>query len=214
MPKPTIWLASTNPAKLTRLAWLVEGLPLEPRPLTDGPLLPAPDETGESYAENARLKAAYYSERLPGLVLVSDGGAEIPVLGDRWRGVHTGRAAGAVDDEGKLRYILDLLAPYRSDQRRAYWNEAVALAEGGNVRALWTVTSEPAILAESYDPARLMRGFWLANLWVYPDLGKTHAELYAENPAHVADHWAHLRDTIRADFQTFSQDELPRLDTL
>ncbi len=197
----TVWLATTNPAKADRLAWLVAGLPLRPRRLSEAPPIEPPPETGASYAANATLKAEYYSSRLPGLVLTSDGGAEIPILGDRWQGLYTGRAAGAVDDEAKLAYLLELLAPYSGADRRAYWNESVALGEAGRVQALWTAASLPGLLATGYDPAKLQRGFWLANLWIYPELGKTHAELSPEEVNEVAGHWASLREQVRAYFQ-------------
>lgn len=201
-PQP-IWLATTNPAKIDRLIWLLADLPLVPRRLVEAPEpIEPPEETGESYLENARLKAEYYSRHLPGLVVATDGGAEIPILGDRWRGVHTGRAAGTTDDEGRLAHVLDLLAPYQGDDRRAYWNEAVALARDGRVIGAWSAVSRSGRLATSYDPARLMRGFWLANLWIYPELGKTHAEATRAELERVNDHWARLREEVRRDLRS------------
>lgn len=197
-----IWLATTNPAKVDRLIWLLADLPVRPRLLSEADPIAAPEETGTSYLENACLKAGYYSRRLPGLVIATDGGADIPILGDRWRGIHTGRAAGAADDEGRLAHVLELLAPYHGDDRRAYWNEAVALAQEGRVIASWTAISRPGLLAESYDAVRLMRGFWLANLWTYPELGKTHAEATPAERERVADHWSRLRENLRRDLRS------------
>ena len=200
--RPVIWLATTNAAKADHLAALAEGLPLRARRLAEAPPIKPPVETGQSYLENARLKAEHYSRHLPGLVLTSDGGVEIPILGERWQGLYTGRAAGAVDDEAKLAHLLQLLAPYSGDDRRAYWHEALALAEDGRVLATWSATSRPGYLATDYDPARLRRGFWLANLWIYPELGKTHAELSPSEEAQVATHWTRLREDLQDYFHS------------
>ena len=200
-PARVVWLATTNAAKADQLARLLEGLPLQVRRLSEAPPIDPPLETGQSYAENARLKAEHYSRHLDGLVLASDGGVEIPSLGERWQGLYTGRAAGAVDDEAKLAHLLRLLAPYSGEDRRAFFHESLALAEAGVVRATWSATSRPGYLAASYDPAKLRRGFWVATVWIYPELGKTHAELSPGEEAQVATHWTRLREAVHAYFQ-------------
>ena len=52
-------LASGNPGKLREIGPLLEGLPFDVATLSSWPTLRAPDETGATFAENARAKALY-----------------------------------------------------------------------------------------------------------------------------------------------------------
>ena len=50
-------VATTNPGKLREIRTLLDGLAVELTTLADLPPLQAPEETGQTFAENARLKA-------------------------------------------------------------------------------------------------------------------------------------------------------------
>lgn len=195
-----ILLATRNPAKQARLRWLIEGLGLEARTPADLPPGPEPAETGQSYAENAALKAVHWSRRSGGLALASDGGVEIPALGERWQGLQTQRASGAApeDDEARIRHLLELMRPFRGAERRVVWHEAVALADRGELLCVWEAEGQEGELAERYDPARINPGFWIESLWRYPELGRVHAELTPEERARVETWWDRLRGPVRA----------------
>ncbi len=63
--------------------------------LQDHPLLPQPEETGATFADNARIKALAASAALPdALVLADDSGLEVDALGGA-PGVRSARYAGA-----------------------------------------------------------------------------------------------------------------------
>ncbi|HLC30432.1 MAG TPA: non-canonical purine NTP pyrophosphatase, partial [Dehalococcoidia bacterium] len=61
-PDTSILLATSNPAKLDKLRWVLEGLPLICVPLSQFPDQPQPEESGQTFKENARLKASQGSE--------------------------------------------------------------------------------------------------------------------------------------------------------
>ncbi len=56
--------------------------------------MPAPEETGDTFAENARLKALYYAQATGLLTVADDSGLEIDALDGR-PGVHSARYPGA-----------------------------------------------------------------------------------------------------------------------
>lgn len=76
-------IATTNPGKLQEIRKYLSDLPLELVGLKDVHINTHPKETGESFEENAVLKAQYYA-KLSGLpTIADDGGFEIDALGGK-----------------------------------------------------------------------------------------------------------------------------------
>jgi XTP/dITP diphosphohydrolase len=108
-----ILIATTNPGKLVEVRALLDGLSLTV--LGPGDLqirLPAVEETGMDYTENAALKATTLA-RASGLwTLADDSGLEVDALGGA-PGLHSARAAGpGRSDADRRRKLLGQLAPY------------------------------------------------------------------------------------------------------
>ncbi|SVD32237.1 uncharacterized protein METZ01_LOCUS385091, partial [marine metagenome] len=59
----TFLLATTNQHKLVEIQDLLTGMPVNFRTLLEFPGIKEPEETGATFAENARLKAVYYSRQ-------------------------------------------------------------------------------------------------------------------------------------------------------
>lgn len=123
------------------------------------------DETGDTFMENAILKAIGYA-RLTGLsTLADDSGLEVDALGGR-PGVHTARYGGdgltSAERYGRLLIELDGVP---GEQRTARFRCAIVLASGkGDVLGSAEGTLEGAIASDArgeggfgYDPV-----FWLA----------------------------------------------------
>ena len=55
----TLVVATTNPGKMREITAILQGAPVDLRTLADFPPIAEPDETGATFAENARLKALY-----------------------------------------------------------------------------------------------------------------------------------------------------------
>jgi XTP/dITP diphosphohydrolase len=171
---PSLVLATTNAGKLREIRDVLAGLPVEVRALEDFPPIPEPEETGTTFAENARLKALYYAA-VTGLVVVAeDSGLEVDAL-DGAPGIHSARFGGdaARSYPEKFALIYRLLAERGQPESPARFVCALALAEGGRVLFEACGTVEGQITA----PPRGARGFGYDPLFFYPPFGCTLAEL-------------------------------------
>ena len=198
MANSTILLATGNRAKQAKLRWLLDGLELTPVTPEEVGVAFEPAETGRSHGEVAAEKAVAWSERVPHAVVASDGGADIPSLGAAWTSVRTRRAAGAdVSDADRADHLLALMRGRTGAERRVVWREAVAIARHGQLLGCWEAAGAIGRLADSYDPADIEGGFWMAGLIVVPRFGKLYRHLTAAELAQVDDAWNDLRNRVR-----------------
>ena len=103
-------VATTNPGKVREIRRVLDGIGVDLLTLTDLPPIVEPEETGRTFAENARLKAIYYA-RSSGLPTVAeDSGLAIDALGGR-PGVESARYPGATYAE-KFANLYRELAPH------------------------------------------------------------------------------------------------------
>lgn len=87
-------IATTNEGKVRELRAFLDGLNLELLSLGQLGEIPAPvEETGETFAENALLKAEYYFARTGIATLADDSGLAVEALGGR-PGVRSARYGG------------------------------------------------------------------------------------------------------------------------
>lgn len=87
-------IATTNPGKLREIRQVLGVLPIALQSLADFPSVPEPEETGLTFAENARLKAEYYATACGLPTVADDSGLVIDALGGR-PGVGSARYPGA-----------------------------------------------------------------------------------------------------------------------
>jgi XTP/dITP diphosphohydrolase len=121
-----IVLASGNAHKAVELTRLLPGWEVEPWP---GEL---PEETGDTFEDNALLKARHVWRELGGArwVLADDSGIAAEALGGA-PGVRSARFAGEhATDEQNLQALLDALAGH-DDRRVAYVAVLVAISPDG-----------------------------------------------------------------------------------
>jgi XTP/dITP diphosphohydrolase len=146
-------LASRNPHKLRELAPLLAPHELEPLPDE----VELPPETGETFADNALIKARAAAAATGRPVVADDSGIEAAALGGR-PGVRSARYAGedATDEENLGKLLREV--PPEGDTRVAYAcvlafveGDTELLAEG---RCEGTLTHEPRGSGGfGYDPA-------------------------------------------------------------
>jgi inosine/xanthosine triphosphate pyrophosphatase family protein len=192
-------LATTNPAKLARLRRLIEGLafrPISPADLPDA--APAIPEDGPDFAANAAQKAEAWSAAAGGmLTLASDGGLEIPALGERWTALRTRRNAGpGADNAARIAHLLDLMRELRGDERRTYWHEAIALAGDGALLRTWTAQSDGGLNVEG-EPILVDDAFWTESIRYYPAAGKLYRDLTDTELESLGSVWPRLRAEIQ-----------------
>jgi XTP/dITP diphosphohydrolase len=165
-------IATNNPGKRAELEALLAGLGA--RLVTPASLgLPAEvDETGATYAENARLKAESLAQAAGLVTLGDDSGLEVAALGGR-PGLHSARYAGPgasdADRRQKLMHELRQVPP----PRPARFVCVVAVAALG----LPTREFEGVVEGEIILEERGAGGFGYDPLFFLPDYQATMAEL-------------------------------------
>jgi XTP/dITP diphosphohydrolase len=119
-------IATHNPGKLREYAEIFSGLDLSLRTLAELGIATEIEETGTTFAENARLKAEGYA-RLSGLpTLADDSGLEVAAL-DGAPGVYSARYGG-VSGAAQLQYLLDQMHDVPWHERLARFVCVIALA--------------------------------------------------------------------------------------
>ena len=137
----SIFVATSNSAKLERLHRLLSNLSIEIVAPMDLGFTDSPEEYGSTHLGTAISKAVDWSRSVEILTVASDGGVKIPVLGEHWTSLFTHRATGFnVNDEDRAATLMKLLNPVPEADRNAYWVESVAVAKTGQLIAAWEVT--------------------------------------------------------------------------
>jgi XTP/dITP diphosphohydrolase len=168
---PALLVATTNAGKLREIADILKGLPVSLLTLRDRPGIAEPDETGHTFAENARLKALYYAAETNLPSVADDSGLEIDAL-DNAPGVHSARWHGT-DYPSKFRKIQELLHERGAVGSTARFVCHVALAKNGRI----LFEAEGIVRGEIVAEPRGTNGFGYDPVFFYPPLGRTLAEL-------------------------------------
>jgi XTP/dITP diphosphohydrolase len=179
--RPRLVLATRNAGKLNEYRALLAADPVDLLPLDEAGGTEA-EETGQSYAENARLKAcaAAVATRLP--ALADDSGLEIAGLGGA-PGIHSTRFAGpGTTAQERLRIIIERVRPLPEAQRAARFVCALALALPGGGQYEFAGFCKGLIVLEP----RGSNGFGYDPIFYLPDQGRTMAELDAATKNRVS----------------------------
>ena len=178
-------VATTNPGKLREIRGILAAAPVALSSLADLPPIVEPEETGASFAENARLKALYYDVRKgtePMLVVAEDSGLVIDAL-DGEPGIHSARFLGAeASYPDRFDEISRRLAQRPDRPRSARFVCAVAVVREGAVIYETTATVE----GEIADRPKGTAGFGYDPIFYYPPYGMTLAEVTEEEKLRVA----------------------------
>ncbi|MCC6294130.1 MAG: RdgB/HAM1 family non-canonical purine NTP pyrophosphatase [Bryobacterales bacterium] len=180
----TLYCATQNQGKLAEFRLAAEryapgaGVVVETVPGLSR--IPAPEETGATFHENACLKALYYSRFAPGPVFADDSGLAVDALDGR-PGVHSARFAGpsATDAENNA-LLLERLRG--AGNRSARFVCVIALAANGEIAAAF----EGAVAGWILEAPQGWGGFGYDPLFLYPPLGLTLAEAGAEQKLSVS----------------------------
>ena len=177
---PRLLIATTNPGKLNEIRDILGTLPLTLVTLADHPSVPEPEETGSTFAENARLKARYYADATGELTVAEDSGLEIDAL-DGEPGVQSARFNGESYAE-KFATIQRMLAERRADSSTARFVCALTLTRTDGV--LWETTG--IVEGRLRLPPSGDAGFGYDPIFYYPAYGRTLAEVTADEKAAVS----------------------------
>lgn len=187
----TVVVATRNAGKLAEIRAIGAGRGVVFVPMEAS--IAAAEETGETFAENARLKALRCAEATGGLALADDSGLEVDALGGA-PGVNSARYAGVgctyADNNAKLLAALEGVPPQR---RTARFRCVMVLAEPGRVLAETQGTLEGRI---AHSP-RGSGGFGYDPLFYLPERGCTLAELAPEEKNAISHRGQALRRMLR-----------------
>jgi XTP/dITP diphosphohydrolase len=175
-------LATTNRHKLDEFYTIFSDLPLILQSLCEVQIDTDVEETGQTFAENALLKARFYAQASGMLSLADDSGLEIDALGGA-PGVYSARFAGRETSyEERFRLILEQMRGLTGEQRRARFRCAIALAKpGGQCRIV-----EGMIEGIVADSPRGTSGFGYDPIFLLPELERTFAELTSEQKNRIS----------------------------
>ena len=122
-------IATRNEGKLREYEELLAGLPLTLTFLSGERILEEVEEAGETFSQNAILKAEGYA-RISGLLtLADDSGLEVDALGGE-PGVHSARYAGpAATDEDRYQLLLERMRDVPWEERGARFRCVIAVAQ-------------------------------------------------------------------------------------
>ena len=130
---PRLLLASANQGKLRELRTILAGLPVELVGLTEAGLGDPPEveETGDTFLENALLKARAYAGWSGLAAVADDSGLEVDALGGA-PGVRSARYAGqGASDQANLDKLLAAMAGVPRERRTARFRCAAVLVDPG-----------------------------------------------------------------------------------
>ncbi|MBI4602599.1 MAG: non-canonical purine NTP pyrophosphatase [Planctomycetes bacterium] len=165
---------------------------------------PEIDERGETFLENARIKARAYARRAAGLppevrprwVLADDSGLAVDALGGA-PGVRSARYAGSSATDGdNNRKLLAALASIPPGRRGAAFVCALSLVEvapAPSAAPREVLSVEGRCRGEIIGEGRGSGGFGYDPLFLFPDLGKTLAELSGQEKDEVSHRGRALR---------------------
>ena len=166
-----IYCATGNPGKLREFQLAGEVLDVDVVPLAGLKDIPAPEEHGSTFEENACLKAAYYSRFAPGPLFADDSGLEVDALGGA-PGVYSARYAGPnATDQANNELLLQRLGG--NPHRTARFVCVIALAEAGDVKMTFRGEVEGEILHSARGPG----GFGYDPLFYYAPFGCSFGEV-------------------------------------
>jgi XTP/dITP diphosphohydrolase len=202
-PRPgmkRVLVATSNPGKLRDFAGAAAAHGVDIASIPNFAGLPTPLEDGATFAENAIKKANEYSLAVPGqLVLADDSGLEVDALGGA-PGVHSARYAASephraeanTDDELNNARVLRELAGVQNEARMGRFVCVLAAARDGVTLATFRGVAEGEIL----NQARGNGGFGYDPLFYFPSIGRTFAELSAEEKSHYSHRGAAFRQFL------------------
>lgn len=175
-------LATGNPHKIEEVRAVLEPLGIRVLGLEDvGGGFAEPDENGETFEENARIKAVAYARMTGRTCLADDSGLEVDAL-DGAPGVHSAYFAGrdgsrAERDARNNRLLLERLHGVPSERRTARFVCTMCLATPDGTVLAETRGHFPGVII---DTARGANGFGYDPLLFLPSEGRTSAELSPE----------------------------------
>ena len=192
-----VLIATTNPGKLREIRIVLDGLPYAWQSIADIGPIDEPEETGQTFAENALLKARYYAAASGLPTVAEDSGLVIDALNGR-PGVTSARYPGATYPDKFHNLYRELASHPRPWTARfvcsltfvdpeAPESPGSASAFGPRPSAFEVLfTTEATVEGEIADAPTGAFGFGYDPIFFYPPYGCTLGEVDGERKLAVA----------------------------
>ena len=200
-PSVRILIATSNPGKVRDFQGAASNLGVIVEPVPGFDQMPPAIETGSTFEENARIKAEHYSRLAPGeTVLADDSGLSVDALNGA-PGVHSARYAALLrgdtshdnsDDEENNRVLIAQLEKLPQDRRTGKFVCVIAAARDGQTIDTFRGEAPGQLLTAP----RGRNGFGYDPLFFFPAIGKTFAELTAQEKARYSHRGAAFRQAL------------------
>jgi XTP/dITP diphosphohydrolase len=167
-------IASRNRGKIAEILQIFADVPFRMRSLADFPDAPEIEETGSTFAENARLKAVGIARHSNLWALADDSGLEVDALGGA-PGIRSARYAGG--DGANNEKVIREMEEISDEKRTARFRAAIVVA---NPQGVILAESEGSVEGLITRELRGSAGFGYDPLFLVPEFGQTMAELGLE----------------------------------
>ena len=182
MPHNKLLLATNNKGKVSEYKALLSGIQYEIITMAEQGIAIDVNETGGSFEENARLKATTLAKESGLLTLADDSGLEVDALGGE-PGVLSHRYAGeGASDVDRYLFLLEKLKNVSEERRTARFRSVIALATPDGTVELYSGECRGVITIFPKGE----QGFGYDPVFYLPELGKTMAELSAEEKNRIS----------------------------
>lgn len=186
-------IATHNRGKILEISDLLDGFPVEIKGLDDFGPIPAVEEDGADFDENAYKKASFVSRVLGLPSLADDSGLVVEALSGA-PGVHSARYAGEnATDRERCEKLLREMQGHAN--RKAAFECVISIA----VPTGAALTYEGRCEGEISTAAAGEYGFGYDPVFFYPPLGKTFAQLTREEKNRISHRGKALKE-IRDEF--------------
>src|SRR5262249_449902 len=177
-----IYVASSNKGKLADFAAAAREHGVDILPLPGIETMDAPEETGATFEENARLKAEYYSHYAGGDILIADdSGLTVDALGGA-PGVRSARYAedAAIvtnhPDAANNEILISRTKTIPDSERQCAFVCSIAAARDGRTLKVFNADARGILLRSPKGN----NGFGYDPLFYFPELNKSFAEISRE----------------------------------
>jgi XTP/dITP diphosphohydrolase len=204
---PRLLLATNNQGKVREYKRLLDGVPFTLTTPAEAGIEADVEETGETFEENAILKATTMTAASGLPSLADDSGLEVYALNDE-PGVRSARYAGPnATDAQKVAFLLKKLKKVPEGMRQARFRCVIAIAIPGGRVQLASGECEGEIALE----ARGRLGFGYDPVFYIPELNRTMAELPPDIKNQVS-HRARAAVKARVLLENLAEEQAAKLD--
>ncbi len=181
--------ATTNEGKMKEIREILQDLEIELLSLKEAGLNPDIEENGETFEENAIIKAKTVMELTGEIVLADDSGLEVDYM-EKAPGVYSARFMGEETSyDIKNQYIIDQLEKANENERSARFVCAIACAFPDGEIVTRRATIEGTIARQISGE----NGFGYDPIFYIPEYGCTSADMTSEQKNEISHRGKALR---------------------